>query len=163
MLKKFNLLYESVINKTYSQKEMIEKFAEKIREDGDYYHLNDEQSQLRNKTQSDILTFFNIIPATEIIQFYKKDGSIDTIESNDFIGLTDNIMDGDEIFKVTKEQLSDYVIIPKQFCPICKSKKTGSCRCSGPHTLEQLKKGHGNHCKNNHRWSGDLTYDASED
>lgn len=38
-------------------------------------------------------------------------------------------------------------------CPYCDGKKVGSCRCRGPHTVNLLLKGHGNHCENGHRYS----------
>jgi len=47
-------------------------------------------------------------------------------------------------------------------CPVCGSPKEGGCRCRGPHTFEDLKKGHGSCCKNGHRWSGDTFWIPSE-
>lgn len=41
-------------------------------------------------------------------------------------------------------------------CPVCGEQATGRCRCAGPHTMEDLEKGHGLQCPNGHRWSGDL-------
>lgn len=38
-------------------------------------------------------------------------------------------------------------------CPVCGEPKIGTCRCRGPYSLEDLKNGHGNSCKNDHRWS----------
>lgn len=40
-------------------------------------------------------------------------------------------------------------------CPFCGAKVIQRCRCSGPHNVEQLRKGHGSLCENGHRWSGD--------
>lgn len=45
--------------------------------------------------------------------------------------------------------------INKELCPVCGQKKVGCCRCSGPHSMEELKKGHGAVCANGHRWSYD--------
>lgn len=47
-------------------------------------------------------------------------------------------------------------------CPICSSPRIGGCRCSGPHTLEALQRGHGSTCVNGHHWSGELSYDPKE-
>lgn len=47
-------------------------------------------------------------------------------------------------------------------CPICDAEKVAGCRCPVPkviHTLEDLRKGHGNLCANGHRWSGDIAMD----
>ncbi len=41
-------------------------------------------------------------------------------------------------------------------CPVCSTPAKGCCRCMGPHTVEDLKKGHGLVCVNGHRWSGDV-------
>jgi len=38
-------------------------------------------------------------------------------------------------------------------CPVCGGKFVGSCRCPGPHNLEDLRKGHGRQCENGHRVS----------
>lgn len=46
-------------------------------------------------------------------------------------------------------------------CPFCGKHAVGSCRCSGPHSMEDLKKGHGRHCPNGHNFSGGLGYDPS--
>jgi len=46
-------------------------------------------------------------------------------------------------------------------CPICGNPRVQSCRCSGPHSLEDLKKGHGLQCKNGHRWSRGEAYDPA--
>jgi hypothetical protein len=43
----------------------------------------------------------------------------------------------------------------KDCCPICNEKANARCRCIGPHTMEDLKKGHGLRCSNGHRWSYD--------
>jgi hypothetical protein len=43
--------------------------------------------------------------------------------------------------------------VDRQKCPVCAEPVSGCCRCSGPHTMEQLGKGHGAHCINGHRWS----------
>ncbi len=37
-------------------------------------------------------------------------------------------------------------------CPICGEHATSSCRCMGPHTPEQLAKGHGLRCPNGHQF-----------
>lgn len=162
MLKKFNALCES-LKKVFTQKEMSANFSELIYDKGEYYVLNDEQTKLKNQTQSDKKTFFNALIMTVPITFQLKSGEEVTVMPDMYLAVIGSLMDGDEIFIVTKEELNDYRIIPKQYCPICKERKIGSCRCSGPHTMEQLKKGHGNKCKNNHRWSGELSYDASKD
>ena len=44
-------------------------------------------------------------------------------------------------------------------CPVCGEMYCSGCRCSGPHTVEDLMKGHGRGCANGHRWSGDVVYD----
>ena len=41
----------------------------------------------------------------------------------------------------------------KSSCPACGKPAVSSCRCSGPHTLEDLKAGHGLSCSNGHHWS----------
>ncbi len=46
-------------------------------------------------------------------------------------------------------------------CPICGKHAVGHCRCSGLHTMEELKKGHGMKCQNGHRFSGSLVFDPS--
>jgi HK97 family phage portal protein len=38
-------------------------------------------------------------------------------------------------------------------CPECGEPAINSCRCAGPHTPEQLARGHGLKCKNGHHWS----------
>lgn len=43
-----------------------------------------------------------------------------------------------------------YKAIP---CPICKEFADSRCRCMGPHSIEDLKRGHGLHCRNNHNWN----------
>lgn len=48
-------------------------------------------------------------------------------------------------------------------CPGCDEPAVGRCRCRGPHSLEDLKKGHGLECPNGHRWSGDLFYNPAAD
>lgn len=48
-------------------------------------------------------------------------------------------------------------------CPICTEHAVGRCRCGGPHSMEDLKKGHGLQCKNGHRWSGELAYDPGQE
>ncbi|MDE2102241.1 MAG: hypothetical protein KGL39_33655 [Patescibacteria group bacterium] len=40
-------------------------------------------------------------------------------------------------------------------CPMCGEHAISSCRCSGPHTKEQLAAGHGLACKNGHRFNND--------
>lgn len=50
-----------------------------------------------------------------------------------------------------------------RYCPICGEFQSSQCRCSGPHNLEALKKGHGFKCKNGHRWSGNIVYNPSEE
>ncbi len=48
-------------------------------------------------------------------------------------------------------------------CPVCDAQKVAGCRCSSkvlPHSLEQLRKGHGNECENGHTWSGELAIDG---
>lgn len=49
-------------------------------------------------------------------------------------------------------------------CPICNTFAIGSCRCSGPHDLEALKKGHGLRCKNGHRFNrdGSISFDPNK-
>lgn len=49
-------------------------------------------------------------------------------------------------------------------CPLCGKHAVGSCRCSGPHSLEQLEKGHGLKCPNGHRFSHDskLVFDPTK-
>ena len=48
-------------------------------------------------------------------------------------------------------------------CPVCGMTASNRCRCPGPHSMEDLVKGHGLGCDNNHRWShqagGVLVYD----
>jgi hypothetical protein len=41
----------------------------------------------------------------------------------------------------------------RQKCPVCGEQKSGCCRCSGPHSMEALERGHGAQCPNGHRWS----------
>ena len=48
-------------------------------------------------------------------------------------------------------------------CPHCGEHACDRCRCSGPHTIEMLKKGHGLQCKNGHRWSGNLSLPIADD
>lgn len=48
-----------------------------------------------------------------------------------------------------------------RYCPVCGEFQTRQCRCSGSHSLEDLKKGHGFGCKNGHRWSDNVVYDPS--
>ena len=50
-------------------------------------------------------------------------------------------------------------------CPFCGEFAVGSCRCSGPHSLEELKKGHGLRCPNGHSFNHDGTmgYDRKND
>ena len=50
----------------------------------------------------------------------------------------------------------------KENCPICKGPATSSCRCSGPHTLEQVNKGHGLRCDKGHRWSGNVIWEGAQ-
>lgn len=40
-------------------------------------------------------------------------------------------------------------------CPVCGEHATSSCRCMGPHTPEQLAKGHGLRCPNGHQFDRD--------
>jgi len=40
-------------------------------------------------------------------------------------------------------------------CPICGKFASGSCRCSGPHSIEDLKKGHGLQCPNGHNFTSE--------
>ena len=47
-------------------------------------------------------------------------------------------------------------------CPICNEPKCRTCRCPGPHSLDQIKAGHGYHCKNGHGWSGSLSFDPNK-
>ena len=48
-------------------------------------------------------------------------------------------------------------------CPICREHAVTSCRCMGPHTMEQLMKGHGLTCKNGHTFNREgLAYDKSK-
>lgn len=47
-------------------------------------------------------------------------------------------------------------------CPACGEHAVGSCRCRGPHTMEDLQAGHGLKCKNGHHWSGDLVFKPNE-
>jgi hypothetical protein len=44
-------------------------------------------------------------------------------------------------------------------CPVCRLPAVKRCRCTGPHTEEQLKQGHGLSCENGHSWSGSTVYD----
>ena len=49
-------------------------------------------------------------------------------------------------------------------CPICGGHAVSSCRCGGPHSFEQLKKGHGLRCKNGHHFNNEgLAYDKTCD
>jgi len=50
-----------------------------------------------------------------------------------------------------------------RYCPICSEFYVGQCKCSGPHSLEDLKNGHGFTCKNGHRWSGDVVYNPRDE
>ena len=59
-------------------------------------------------------------------------------------------------YKIAKSQSHDN-------CPICGERYESQCKCSGPHTVEDLKKGHGRHCSNGHSWSGDVVYDMATD
>jgi len=56
-----------------------------------------------------------------------------------------------------KASVEEYDIRKDKFryCPVCSEFYERQCRCSGPHTLEDLKKGHGFGCKNGHQWSAD--------
>ena len=60
-----------------------------------------------------------------------------------------------ERIKMKKRAMSKnenpYGTIP---CPICKEFACGSCKCIGPHSIEDLKEGHGFKCKNGHSWNG---------
>ena len=61
------------------------------------------------------------------------------------------------MLKVNVSKKADYRI-----CPVCGESYTSHCRCSGPHSLEDLEKGHGYICKNGHRWSGDIVLETSK-
>ena len=50
----------------------------------------------------------------------------------------------------------------EELCPICQGVAVGRCRCGGPHTIEQLKIGHGLKCANGHRFSNGLVYDPQK-
>ena len=51
----------------------------------------------------------------------------------------------------------------EELCPICQGVAVSRCRCGGPHTIEQLKKGHGLKCANGHRFSNGLVYDPKNE
>ena len=47
-------------------------------------------------------------------------------------------------------------------CRYCDGEIISRCRCSRPHTIEHIKKGHGVLCENGHRFSGDIMIEDKE-
>ena len=66
------------------------------------------------------------------------------------------------IIEETENPDNPYNVPP---CPICGKYAIGSCRCPGPHSLKDLKEGHGLRCSNGHHFAFDpepLAYDPNE-
>lgn len=57
-----------------------------------------------------------------------------------------------QIFEAVEMKESPY----GRNCPACGAPIEGTCRCRGPHTLDQLRAGHGDVCANGHRSDPDL-------
>ena len=47
-------------------------------------------------------------------------------------------------------------------CPVCGFEEIARCRCMGPHTLCELKAGHGSICSQGHHWSGNVVWNPAE-
>jgi hypothetical protein len=64
--------------------------------------------------------------------------------------------------KITRVAEYDFKKDKSRYCPVCGEFYETQCRCIGPHSLEDLKKGHGFGCKNGHRWSRDIVWNGKD-
>ena len=70
-----------------------------------------------------------------------------------------------KIYKIASEE-HDIRKDKFRYCPVCGEFYERQCKCASfvlPHTMEDLKRGHGFSCKNGHRWSGDLVYNPRDE